>query len=387
MERPVEAGRGFTLLDGAAMIIGAAVASLHFSGATPARLTGLGWGLVWGAFAGIAITAAGSALFLARRFIRRLEGYPRRGSALGDLGPPLDSRRSRPLAAIHRPTRRRSLRRRLDHRLVLGRSRRDRLGLESLGSRRPNPRRGRPFVPLDQSRRLGLGRRLAVTVRLRPLIARRRRFIKDGSPNVKALFFRAAPTHESRTTMRPKPRGPRLLDLISLVAGYGLAALLFRAIWRGTLEVPQGIVAALVYAWFGLAMSGPIVLLLDRRSLPKPKPTRRVPRKLRRVSDSEALFQTPEPIPPPPFTRSEQAWIMIGAYCTIMTLVLVPARLGETPLGIVAVLQLLSGFVLFFLDRRRQENDVQTCWTHSAARIVLIGWPFAWMGLILLLKT
>ena len=82
MERASEAGRGFTLLDGAAMIIGAAVASLHFSGAAPARLTGLGWGLVWGAFAGIALTSAGPALYLARRFLRRLERYPRSGDSL-----------------------------------------------------------------------------------------------------------------------------------------------------------------------------------------------------------------------------------------------------------------------------------------------------------------
>ena len=89
MERSVEAGRGFTVLDGAAMIVGAAVASLHFSGAAPPRLTGLGWGLVWGAFAGIALTAAGPALFLARRFLRRLQGYPRVGDRLwATLGTP-----------------------------------------------------------------------------------------------------------------------------------------------------------------------------------------------------------------------------------------------------------------------------------------------------------
>ncbi|HWE37945.1 MAG TPA: hypothetical protein VG406_15350 [Isosphaeraceae bacterium] len=72
---------GFTLLDGAAMIVGAAVASVHFSGVVPGRLTGLGWAFVWGAFAGVAVTAAGPALFVARRFVRRAAGYPRVGDA------------------------------------------------------------------------------------------------------------------------------------------------------------------------------------------------------------------------------------------------------------------------------------------------------------------
>ena len=187
--------------------------------------------------------------------------------------------------------------------------------------------------------------------------------------------------------MRPKSRGPRLLDLMSLVVGYGLAALVFRAIWRGSSEIPYGIVAALVYAWFGLAISGPIILFLDRRTLPKPKTAAQPPRKPRRVSDPEIPFQIDAPSPPP-FSRAEQAWIMIGVYCTLMTLVLVPARLGDTPLGIIAVLQLLSGFVLFFLDPRRPNAGVpQLAWTHTAAHVVLIGWPFAWIGLILLLKT
>lgn len=82
MERSSEAVKGFTLLDGAAMIIGAAAASLHFSEATPEGLTGLGWGLLWGAFAGIALTSAGPFLFLARRHVRKLDLYPQAGDRL-----------------------------------------------------------------------------------------------------------------------------------------------------------------------------------------------------------------------------------------------------------------------------------------------------------------
>lgn len=181
-------------------------------------------------------------------------------------------------------------------------------------------------------------------------------------------------------------RGPRLADLAATVVGYGLAALLFRAIWRGSLEGSIGLVAAMVYAWFGLAMSGPILLFLDRRTLfaSKKNPPFIKPR---RVSEPETWIPTSEPLTNP-LTRSEQAWIMIGAYCLMMTLVLVPARLGESPLGIVAVLQLITGFVLFFLGPRRFRTDSNRLpWTHTAAQVVLIGWPFAWIGLILLLKT
>lgn len=72
---------GFTVLDGAALIVGAAVAAVHFSGVMPGRLTGLGWSFVWVAFAGVAVTAAGPALFVARRFVRREADYPRAGDA------------------------------------------------------------------------------------------------------------------------------------------------------------------------------------------------------------------------------------------------------------------------------------------------------------------
>jgi hypothetical protein len=73
---------GFTLLDGAALVSGAAVASVHIRGAVPPGLTGGGWILVWITFAGVAVTAAGPFVFLGRRFGRRTPGYPRVGDVL-----------------------------------------------------------------------------------------------------------------------------------------------------------------------------------------------------------------------------------------------------------------------------------------------------------------
>lgn len=77
---------GLTLLDGAALVTGAAVASVHIKGAVPTgALAGPGWVLVWTTFTGIALTAAGPFVFLVRRFLRRPPGYPRVGDVLWTL--------------------------------------------------------------------------------------------------------------------------------------------------------------------------------------------------------------------------------------------------------------------------------------------------------------
>jgi hypothetical protein len=83
MEDRQEGLGGFTLLDGAAVVIGAAVSSVHIRGALPPRgLPGGVWVILWFAFAGIALTAAGPFVFLGRRFGRRTAGYPRVGDLL-----------------------------------------------------------------------------------------------------------------------------------------------------------------------------------------------------------------------------------------------------------------------------------------------------------------
>src|SRR5262249_7464923 len=76
---------GLNLLDGAALVTGAAVASVHIRGAVPEALVGAGWGLGWGTFTGVGLTAAGACRFLGRRYGRRSPGYPRSGDVLWTL--------------------------------------------------------------------------------------------------------------------------------------------------------------------------------------------------------------------------------------------------------------------------------------------------------------
>jgi hypothetical protein len=75
---------GITMLDGTAMVTGAAVASVHFREFTDemAGLTIFGWLSILAAFAWLALTAAGPFVFLVRRFSRRPDGYPRPGDLL-----------------------------------------------------------------------------------------------------------------------------------------------------------------------------------------------------------------------------------------------------------------------------------------------------------------
>jgi hypothetical protein len=80
-----ESGGGFTLLDGASLVIGAAVASVHMRGRVTDTLAPFGWGLVWLTFTGVALSAAGPFVFLARRYGRRPVGYPRIGDWLWTL--------------------------------------------------------------------------------------------------------------------------------------------------------------------------------------------------------------------------------------------------------------------------------------------------------------
>ena len=81
MNATTERDEGFTVLDGVALVIAAAVASVHLR--TPVnQAMGAGWGLVWATFAGVVLTGSGPFLFLFRRLIRRPRGYPRPGDRL-----------------------------------------------------------------------------------------------------------------------------------------------------------------------------------------------------------------------------------------------------------------------------------------------------------------
>ena len=162
-----------------------------------------------------------------------------------------------------------------------------------------------------------------------------------------------------------------LLDAAGLVAGYGLASLLMRAYWpeNQSLSVWESLVIGFVFVWLGLAMSGPVVLLFRR-----------------------PVSTDPDDDLPPPRTRPELAWMVIGFYWIGLTLLAVPVRLrggrvldsailGVFPFLAAIGLQLGSG------RRYRSRAGATDSWTHRAGWALLISWPFAWLGLILLGKT
>jgi hypothetical protein len=105
-ERTDPAAGGFTVLDGAALVAGAAVAAVHIRGVIKSEMMmiGPGWVLVWGTFFWVALTAAGPFLYLVRRYVRRAPGYPRVGDRLwATLGLPwlLAAALQRPPAGDH----------------------------------------------------------------------------------------------------------------------------------------------------------------------------------------------------------------------------------------------------------------------------------------------
>lgn len=81
MER-IDTGGGFSVLDGVAMVMGSAIASIHTLRVMRGDLTGAGWVMLWLTFAGVAVTATGPFLYLARRFARRVADYPKIGDRL-----------------------------------------------------------------------------------------------------------------------------------------------------------------------------------------------------------------------------------------------------------------------------------------------------------------
>jgi hypothetical protein len=163
----------------------------------------------------------------------------------------------------------------------------------------------------------------------------------------------------------------QLQDILALVVGYGMAALIFRAFWPPS-QPPVAVAVPVLgfYFWLGLAMSGPIILF------------RRGPRRFRAGESS---------IPGVPIgsrTWAELAWLIIGIYWIALGLIVIPARLQEFKLrdtvlfGLVPVTVAL-GFRLFG-PRRSAEPGGAIGWTHRAAVALLCTWPIAWICLIAL---
>ena len=193
----------------------------------------------------------------------------------------------------------------------------------------------------------------------------------------------------------PRTRGLRIHDLVGMVVGYGMAALLARAFWprsRPLAGVP-GVALGLELLWLGLAMSGPIILLLDRR---RPSTGRQGPRKPPRlgrlISDTESveppIGQRPTAIPDADgsrYTRAELAWLLIGGYWISFTFFVVSARSLDTPWALACLLQFVAALgLLIVVPRRAGPGTGSLPWTHYAALSLLYTWPIAWIFLIVL---
>jgi hypothetical protein len=175
-----------------------------------------------------------------------------------------------------------------------------------------------------------------------------------------------------------RPRGFHLLDLSALVVGYGMASLLIRAFWPAG-EVPTVFEVAaisLIYLWLGLAMSGPVVLLI-RRTDPA-------------VNEND---DAPRGRQPEARSWAELAWLIIGFYWIVLTVLVVPVRLHRSPLHDatwIGLLPVAAALVLRFLHRpspQSRPDGGALPWTHHAAAFLLLTWPLAWIALILLGKS
>jgi hypothetical protein len=166
----------------------------------------------------------------------------------------------------------------------------------------------------------------------------------------------------------------QLQDILALVVGYAMAALLFRAFWPATLPaVLMALPILMLYCWLGLAMSGPMILL---RSAPQTVASAQAQPGGRLLSSR---------------TWAESAWILIGIYWIVLGLFVIPARLHDfhridaVLYGMVPVL-VAVGFR--FLGRAPfPAGGVKVPWTHVVAVGLLATWPVAWACLLVLGKS
>ncbi|RUL89708.1 hypothetical protein [Tautonia sociabilis] len=158
-----------------------------------------------------------------------------------------------------------------------------------------------------------------------------------------------------------RPPGPRVIDLIGLMVGFGAAALLLRSLWPSSRSMTPGVgaVLGLLHLWLGLAMAGPVLLLIDRRGL------------------GDATRQ---------LSWAQVAWLLIGAYWLALTALVVPTRLPVHPL--LGVLPVAAALVLRVVGPRSPEARLRArSWTDRVAFGLMLTWPIAWVAMVLLGKT
>jgi hypothetical protein len=174
------------------------------------------------------------------------------------------------------------------------------------------------------------------------------------------------------------PKGFRLQiqlqEILALVVGYAMAALLFRAFWPTTIPTTVLWLPILaLYVWLGLAMSGPIILFRDVPTSDRPVQAQR----------TDGLFASR--------TWAESAWMLIGIYWIVLGLFVMPARLHDfQPMDAIlyGVVPVLVAFGCQFLGPSPPKAGAGTTpWTHFVAIGLLATWPLAWVCLLVLGKS
>ena len=136
-----------------------------------------------------------------------------------------------------------------------------------------------------------------------------------------------------------------------------------------------GLCAVGFYAWLGLAMSGPLILLRHTYARPvAPAGTRPSP-----SATSTAR------------TWAEMAWLVIGVYWIIMGVFILPIRLQSfrsSDTILFGLVPLAAGLVLrLFGPHIRPPGRDDVPWTHQMAVGLLVTWPLAWVCLIMMAEA
>jgi hypothetical protein len=188
----------------------------------------------------------------------------------------------------------------------------------------------------------------------------------------------------------PSTTGPsrlrfQLREVLSVVVGYGMAALFFRAFWPAG-GLPAGLLApsVVLYLWLGLALSGPIIL--GRRgprgaesAIASGSPTTPLTAATSRTPATQARGGSP--------TWAEWAWMFVGVYWIAIGLFVIPWRLHEFGPGdalLFGLVPILAAVVFRMVGSEPSASRAAPGWTHPAAVVLLLTWPVAWGCLIYL---
>jgi hypothetical protein len=169
-----------------------------------------------------------------------------------------------------------------------------------------------------------------------------------------------APPERPGAGAPPRPARPlRLRDLAALVLGYGLASLLVRSYWPNA-RLPGGsalLALAVVFAWLGLAMSGPF-LIPWRRNGGRPATS-----------------------------WAEATWVGIGSYWIGLLACGLLARVSVRPLAFAGAASGLMIVVAWARPGHRRVPAAPGRWTEPVALGVLLAWPPVWAALAYLGST